>query len=91
MIRNIKNRCSQTYVGTYVEFLKEELKEKNDVIRNLLMTNNDESYIETSSEPTMENENQNLINLNEDINNILTLSLRYRKRLGFQLQKLIKP
>ena len=59
-----------------VEFLKEELKEKNDVIRNLLnriksnncvifpkmsMTNDDESYIETSSESTMENENQNLI------------------------------
>ena len=67
-----------------VEFLKEELKEKNDIIRNLLnhiktnncvifpkmsMTNDGESYIETSSESTMENENQNLINLNEDINN----------------------
>ena len=63
--------------------MKEELKEKNYVIRNLLnriktnncvifpkmsMTNDDESYIGTSSESTMENENQNLINLNEDIN-----------------------
>ena len=68
-----------------MEFLREELKEKNYIIRNLLnriksnnciifpkamsMTNNEESYVETSSEFTKENDNQNLlINLNDDIN-----------------------
>ena len=67
-----------------VEFLKEEIKEKDYIFRNLLnrikshhcvilpksMTNDEESYGETSSEFTTENEDQNLlINLNDDINN----------------------
>ena len=67
-----------------VEFLKEEMKEKNYIIRNLLkriksnncdillklITNDKESYVETSSEFTTGNEDQNLvINLNDNINN----------------------
>ena len=67
-----------------VEFLKEEIKEKDYIIRNLLnriksnhcvilpksMTNDEDSYVETSSEFTTEKEDQNLlINLNDDINN----------------------
>ena len=63
-----------------MEFLKEEIREKNYIIRSLLnqinvilqksMTKNKESCVETSSEFPIENVNENLlINLNDGITN----------------------